>query len=175
MGQIDMILIFAVLPIDPATKFELTILPSIRATNCHMRNGSTVTYDGHTFHLPPHWYPDPNSRPNELDLIHTTFGAIDFNTVHLSTTPRKLDDDALQEQFAKMVDMRNERSNVPHEWAPETLEGRKLRFHCMANNFEGGALQTLICQAVDSNLQVGVILGSRHTRTDALNILETSE
>lgn len=157
---------------EASMTFDSNVLPSIRATIWHVRNGSTVIFDGHRFHLPAFWYPSPNEQIGGLDLQYAPLGSPALEGIHLKSLPRKVDDRTLQEQFKKNVDHLNEHSAVPHEWTLETLQGRTLTFRCIAN--ETGIVHTLVCEGFDSNLAFAVTAGPKAHR-DALNILETSE
>ncbi len=91
-GQLEIVLLIAIF----AEKSDITFTYGVRltlsrATAWHLRHGNTITFDGHTFHLPHSWYPNPDSRPGELDLQHATFGSLDFDTIHLATG-EKLDE-----------------------------------------------------------------------------------
>ena len=172
-GQIEMILWIATFSERSKFIYTYEVSPALNATAWHLRHGNTVAFDGHIFHLPSSWYPDPDSHPGELDFRHTALGSIDLDTVHLTTTALKLDDQSLQDYYAKATAHFNGRSAIPDEWKQETLTGRRLTFHCIASR-PNGMLNLLACQAAGSTLRVNVV-ASDHSRVDALNILETSE
>jgi hypothetical protein len=152
----------------------ISSLPLVHAAAWHVRHGSTVAYDGHLFYLPLYWYPDPDSRPGQLGLQHAQFGAIDINHITLGTEPQKLDAQTAQDKITALAVNLNKRHPEPADhWTTETLQGRKLTFHCMMSSTQGFG-ETLVCLAADSNLRL-VILSTGRARTDALNVLETSE
>lgn len=85
MGQINVVFLGALLITESTTDFQLRILPAMRATAWHMRNGNTVTYDGHRFHLPASWYPEPDNRRGALDLRYVSLGTLSLDRIHLET------------------------------------------------------------------------------------------
>lgn len=145
----------------------------LHAIAWHARHGNTVTYDGHLFHLPALWYPQPGSRPAELTLVRARFSSLGLNHIDLRMAPVRMDRTAATDSMARMADQFNRLSNSPDDWKAETLHGRSLEFHCIMSSTQGIA-ETLECQAADSNLAMSIMaFGS--ARTEALNILETSE
>jgi hypothetical protein len=166
-GGLAAILALAILAdesIDPA-----------RSAIWHMRHGSTVSFDGHLFHLPLSWYPEPVTTPGQLNLRHAQFGGMTIDSVDLAMRPRSLNDQAATDTIrAETANLNQHEPASSASWAAETLRGRKLTFHCTMST-TAGAAETLICQAADSNLIVFALTAGRSQRTDALNIIETSE
>lgn len=176
MGQIDMILMAATVAERSSFTFTYEAKPALRAVAWHIRHGDTVTYDGHAFHLPAYWYPEPNRQVGGIDLHFAPFGSLSLDSVHLATG-QKRDGQTLHAEFAKTADHLNERSTIPNQWRVETLQGRNLTFQCLASDspmLPPMMLHTLTCQASDSNLRV-TLFTSTKSHTAALNILETSE
>ena len=124
--------------------------------------------------LPAYWYPDPENRPNKLILQEAHFGSLGISDVLLRTMPQKVDGQAAQEQIANKAVEFNQHSHSSDQWTVETLQGRSLAFHCMMSSSDGIA-EILICRAADSDLDVFINTAGRRARSDALNILETSE
>lgn len=153
--------------------FESTAL--INAALWHMRHGNTVSFDGHVFHLPRSWYPDPDSHPGQFGLQHAQFGSVDISHITLATRPQTLNGQAAVDLIAAMTAHLNQHELVPlNRWTNETLRSRTLTFHCAMQSTQGFE-ETLICQAADSNLTILEITGGSSARAEALNILETSE
>ena len=149
-------------------------LVPIHAALWHMRHGSTVSFDGHLFHLPLSWYPDPVTTPGELSLRHAQFGGISVSSITLAIRPQALNDQAANDKVAAMTGSLNQHEATSDTWTPETLGGRKLTFHCTMSTI-AGVEESLICQAADSNLTAIVLAVGSAARTQALDILETSE
>jgi hypothetical protein len=152
--------------------FESTALFS--ATLWHMRHGNTVSFDGHLFHLPLAWYPDPVTTPGELSLHHAQFGGVSISNIALAIYPKTLDDQAATDRIAAMTGNLNKSQSSSDTWTAETLRGRKLTFHCTVSTI-AGVEESLTCQAADSNLTVIALAVGQTARTQALDILETSE
>lgn len=171
MGQLTMIAWLATFAERSSFIFTYEVKPSLRAAAWHIRHGDAVTYDGHRFHLPASWYPEPDSHTGDLDLRYVPFGTLSLDGIHLKSG-QKLNGQNLQQLFAKNANFLNERSNVPHEWRLETLQGRKLTFYCMASDQD--PTHILNCQAADSDLRAVALTGAK-SHIAALNILETSE
>jgi hypothetical protein len=147
----------------------------IHAALWHMRHGSTVSFDGHRFHLPLLWYPDPGNHPGQLDLQHAQFGSVAFDHITLATVPRQLDSQAAADDIAAMTAHLNDHELTPSSrWTIEKLNARTLVFQCTMQTTDGTE-ETLICQAVDSNLRILALTMGRAAHTGALNIIETSE
>lgn len=141
----------------------------------HARHGSTVSFDGHLFHLPLSWYPDPDGHPGQLTFRHAEFGGITIDSVTLAMRPRSLNEQAAANSIATETANLNKGEPASSDrWTPETLRGRNLTFRCTMST-TAGAAETLICQAVDSNLTVFSLTSGRSARADILNIIETSE
>jgi hypothetical protein len=149
-------------------------IPRIHAALWHLRHGNAVSYDGHTFHLPPSWYPDPHSNPGQLALQHAEFASLDLDRITLATKPPALDDRGTLDEIDKLTANLNKSTPGPSpQWTTESLRGRTLIFHCAAST--GDTQQTLICQATSSDLRILVMTDDGSARTQALSILETSQ
>lgn len=146
----------------------------INATLWHMRHGNTITFDGHLFHLPRSWYPEPATAPGELFLRRAQFGGVSVSSIALAIYPKTLDDQAASDRIAAMTDSLNKIQSNSDMWTAETLRGRELTFHCTVSTL-AGVEESLTCQAANSNLTVIAIAVGRTARAEALNILETSE
>lgn len=141
----------------------------------HARHGNTVSFDGHRFHLPLSWYPDPDSHPGQLTLRHASFGGITIDSVTLAMRPHTLNEQAATSSIAAETANLNKTEPASSDrWTPETLRARSLTFHCTMSS-TAGAAETLICQAANSNLTVFALTAGRSAHTDVLNIIETSE
>lgn len=149
-------------------------LAPLHAAIWHVRHGSTVSFDGHLFHLPLSWYPDPVTTPGELSLHHAQFGGVSVSNIALAIYPKTLNDQAATDRIAVMTGSLNKSQSNSDRWTVETLRGRKLTFHCTVSTIEG-VEESLTCQAADSNLTVIALAVGRTARTETLNILETSE
>ena len=147
----------------------------IHAAIWHMRHGNTVSFDGHRFHLPLLWYPDPDSHPGQFGIQRAQFGSMAFSHITLATEPRQLDDHAAINDIAVMTAHLNKHELDPSSrWTTEALQGRSLAFHCTMQT-SNGAEETLICQAAGSNLRVLAITMGRSAHTQALDVIETCE
>jgi hypothetical protein len=146
----------------------------INATLWHMRHGNTVSFDGHLFHLPLSWYPGPVTTPGELNLHHAQFGGVSISNIALAIYPKTLSNQAATDRIAVMTGSLNKSQPNSDRWIAETLRGRKLTFHCTVSTV-AGVEESLTCQAADSNLTVIALAVGRTARTQALDILETSE
>ncbi len=85
-----------------------------------------------------------------------------------------MDERAAQKAISDDAALFNQHSQSEDEWSLEDLRGRKLSFHCTMSSIEG-MLETVVCQAVDSNLALVIHAAGPRARAEALNILETSE
>jgi len=141
----------------------------------HMRHGSTVSFDGHLFHLPLSWYPELATTPGQLNLRHARFGGITVDSVTFAMRPRSLNEQAATDKIAaETANLNRHEPSSSVRWTPETLRSRQLTFHCTMSS-TAGAEETLICQADDSNLTVFALTTGPSARTGALNIIETSQ
>jgi hypothetical protein len=166
-GGLTAILVLVILGFESTGPFHAAVW--------HMRHGSTVSFDGHRFHLPFLWYPDANNHPGQFGLQRAQFGSIAFDHITLATVPRGLDNQAATGQIAAMTAHLNSGELTPSSrWTTEQLSGRALVFRCTMQTTDG-AQETLICQAVDSNLRILALTMGRAAHTGALNIIETSE
>lgn len=149
-------------------------LGPINAFLWHMRHGNTITFDGHTFHLPRSWYPEPAASPDELFLHRAQFGGASASSVALAIYPKTLDDQAASDRITAMTGSLNKIQSDSNMWIAETLRGRKLTFHCAVSTL-AGVEESLTCQGANSNLTVIAIAIGHTARTQTLDILETSE
>lgn len=149
-------------------------LAPINAFLWHMRHGNTVSFDGHVFHLPRSWYPEPAAVPGELFLRRAQFGGASVSSIALAIYPKTLDDQAASDRIAAMTGSLNKIQSSSNTWTAETLRGRKLTFHCTVSTL-AGVEESLTCQAADSNLTLIAIAVGPTARSQTLDIIETSE
>jgi hypothetical protein len=145
--------------------------PLVSALAWHMRNGNTVSLEGHTFKVPLMYEPEISKGGSQIDIAEDrrlfTIGSF----ISVESKSKLLDQTAVNRWQSALISALNQHSNNIARTVPLTLHGKKLTFICVDTIFV--SQESLICHAIGSDITASTYAPSdRIEQTRA--ILETS-
>jgi hypothetical protein len=145
--------------------------PLVSAIAWHVRNGNTVTVEGHTFHVPLPYEPEISNGGAQIEMIEYPRLLGGIAKVTIESTGKILDDTATNRWQSTLIDAIQKHATTDDSWETETIRGTRLTFTCIVETSKLG--QFLTCQANGTDIYVSTSASSGHIN-DTRAVLESS-
>ncbi len=145
--------------------------PLVTAIAWHIRNGRTVSLEGHTFNVPLLYEPEVSNGGTKIDIVEYPRMMGGIGSVTVESTAKILDEASIARWQSSLLQALNKHSNSSERNIPITLHGKKLTYICV--DWISPYQDSLICHAVGSDIAAST-MASPERANQTRSILENS-